>query len=148
MKVVLFCGGEGTRMRESLLHRSPKPMAMIGERPLLWHLMRFYAHHGHTDFILCLGYGAEEIKDYFLDYRETTSNDFVLSEGGGRIDLLSTDISSWRITFADTGLDASIGERLRRVRKHLDDEPVFLANYGGRAHGCGPGPAPEGAGGA
>jgi glucose-1-phosphate cytidylyltransferase len=130
MKVVLFCGGEGTRMRESVPHRSPKPMAMIGERPLLWHLMRFYAHHGHTDFILCLGYGAEEIKDYFLDYRETTSNDFVLSEGGARVELLSTDISTWRISFVDTGLDSSIGERLRRVRRHLDGEPVFLANYG------------------
>ncbi len=78
------------RMRESVLHRSPKPMAMIGERPLLWHVMRYYAHFGHDDFILCLGYGAGEVKDYFLTYRETASNDFVLSESGTRIDLLST----------------------------------------------------------
>ena len=130
MKVVLFCGGHGTRMRESVLHRSPKPMAMIGERPLLWHVMRYYAHFGHDDFVLCLGYGAEEVKDYFLTYRETASNDFVLSESGARIDLLSTDIASWRVTFVDTGSDSTIGERLRRVRPHVEDEPVFLANYG------------------
>ena len=82
MKVVLFCGGLGMRMRDGSSTPRPKPMAMIGDRPLLWHVMRYYAHFGHTDFILCLGYGAAAVKDYFLHYDETHSNDFVLSKGG------------------------------------------------------------------
>jgi glucose-1-phosphate cytidylyltransferase len=129
MKVVLFCGGLGMRMRsgpESL----PKPMMPIGSRPVLWHVMRYYAHFGHKDFILCLGYGAEAVKDYFLDYRETSSNDFVLTKGGEHVEMLATDISEWTITFIDTGISTAIGERLRRVRPHLEDDEVFLANYG------------------
>ncbi|TDE07492.1 glucose-1-phosphate cytidylyltransferase [Jiangella asiatica] len=129
MKVVLFCGGYGLRMRSGL-DSAPKPMMTIGDRPVLWHVMRYYAHFGHTEFILCLGYGAQSVKDYFLDYRETASNDFVLSKGGRSVELLSSDISDWRITFVDTGLDSEIGERLRRVRQHLGDDEVFLANYG------------------
>ena len=82
MKVVLFCGGLGMRMRDGQSN-APKPMAMIGERPMLWHVMRYYAHYGHTDFVLCLGYGASYVKDFFLNYDETRSNDFVL-EGGDR----------------------------------------------------------------
>src|SRR5437899_2219002 len=108
MKVVLFCGGFGLRLRdysESL----PKPMVPIGYRPILWHLMKYYAHHGHRDFILCLGYKADVIKRYFLDYDECISNDFVLNGGGGTPELLSRDIQNWRITFVDTGLTASIG---------------------------------------
>jgi glucose-1-phosphate cytidylyltransferase len=105
-------------------------MMPIGHRPVLWHVMRYYAHFGHTDFILCLGHGADAVKDYFLTYQETHSNDFVLSKGGEQIELLSSDISEWRITFVDTGIDTPIGERLRRVRSYLDDDEVFLANYG------------------
>jgi glucose-1-phosphate cytidylyltransferase len=129
MKVVLFCGGRGLRLRE---HSEviPKPMVEIGYRPILWHVMRYYAHYGHRDFILCLGYRADAIKDYFLHYSEAVSNDFVLSEGGRRIELLGSDIEDWRITFADTGLDTTIGERLRRVRHLLAGEEMFLANYG------------------
>src|SRR5690349_5700814 len=126
MKVVLFCGGLGMRMRDGV-HSGPKPMAMIGERPMLWHVMRYYAHFGHTDFILCLGYGASYVKDFFLNYDETKSNDFTLE--GSKVNLFKTDISDWRITFVDTGLSSPIGERLRRVRKFVADEPVFLANY-------------------
>ncbi|HZA05043.1 MAG TPA: glucose-1-phosphate cytidylyltransferase [Propionibacteriaceae bacterium] len=129
MKVVLFCGGLGMRMRadnQSL----PKPMTPIGSRPVLWHVMRYYAHFGHKDFILCLGYGAQAVKDYFLNYRETTSNDFVLRQGGDDIKMLSTDISEWSISFIDTGIDSAIGERLRRVRPYLDGDDIFLANYG------------------
>lgn len=129
MKVVIFCGGLGLRMRSSD-DSAPKPMVPIGHRPVLWHVMRYYAHFGHTDFILCLGYGAATVKDYFLNYRETHSNDFVLSKGGEQIELLTSDISEWRITFADTGIDTAIGERLRRVRRFLEDDEVFLANYG------------------
>jgi glucose-1-phosphate cytidylyltransferase len=126
MKVVLFCGGLGMRMRDGVT-TGPKPMAMIGERPLLWHVMRYYAHFGHTDFVLCLGYGASYVKDYFLNYDETKSNDFVLD--GSEVKLFRTDISDWRITFVDTGLNSPIGERLRRVRRFVADEPMFLANY-------------------
>ncbi|WP_319431178.1 sugar phosphate nucleotidyltransferase [Mycobacterium sp. RTGN5] len=127
MKVVLFCGGYGMRMRNTVHDDIPKPMQMVGPRPLLWHVMRYYAHFGHTEFILCLGYGASRIKDYFLEYRETESNDFVMRDGG--VQLLDTDISDWTITFVDTGLESPIGERLRRVREHLDGDEYFLANY-------------------
>ena len=129
MKVVLFCGGRGIRLREHS-EAVPKPMVTIGYRPILWHVMRYYAHYGHRDFILCLGYRADAIKDYFLNYREAVSNDFVLSEGGKQIELLTSDIADWRITFADTGVDSTIGERLRRVRHLLAGEDIFLANYG------------------
>ncbi|QBI20291.1 glucose-1-phosphate cytidylyltransferase [Egibacter rhizosphaerae] len=128
MKVVLFCGGYGMRMRE-FSEDIPKPMVPIGTRPVLWHLMRYYAHFGHNDFIICLGYKGEAIKDYFLGYREEVSNDFVLSEGGRRVELLGEDIADWRITFVDTGLAASVGERLLAVRPHLEGEEEFLANY-------------------
>jgi len=128
MKVVLFCGGLGMRMRDGI-HSGPKPMAMIGDRPLMWHVMRYYAHFGHTDFILCLGYGASYVKDFFLNYDETRSNDFVLEGGDRQVKLFRTDISDWRITFVDTGLNSAIGERLRRVRRFVDGEPMFLANY-------------------
>jgi glucose-1-phosphate cytidylyltransferase len=129
MKVVLFCGGMGLRMRSSE-DSAPKPMMPIGHRPVLWHVMRYYAHFGHTDFILCLGYGAGAVKDYFLNYNETHSNDFVLTKGGEHIELISSDISEWSVTFIDTGINTAIGERLQRVRCYLDDDEIFLANYG------------------
>jgi glucose-1-phosphate cytidylyltransferase len=128
MKVVLFCGGFGMRMRE-YSEAVPKPMVPIGYRPILWHVMKYYAHYGHNDFILCLGYKADVIKNYFLNYDECVSNDFVLSEGGKELELLSSDIHDWRITFVDTGLTANIGQRLKAVEKHLQNEEVFLANY-------------------
>ena len=78
MKVVLFCGGQGTRLRDQT-DAVPKPMVTIGNRPILWHLMKYYAHYGHTEFILCLGYRSESIKSYFLNYNEWVSNDFVLT---------------------------------------------------------------------
>jgi glucose-1-phosphate cytidylyltransferase len=128
MKVVLFCGGLGMRLRE-YSESIPKPMVPIGYRPILWHVMRYYAHYGHNDFILCLGYKADSIKQYFLKYDETISNDFVLTNGGRRIDLLASDIQDWKITFVDTGLNSNIGERLRAVRPYLEGETTFLANY-------------------
>jgi len=129
VKVVLFCGGQGLRLRE-YNESVPKPMAPIGLRPVLWHVMRFYAHHGHGDFVLCLGYKAEVIKKYFLEYDEAISNDFVLADGGRSIEMLTTDIQGWRITFADTGLQSLIGQRLRAVRKYVEGEELFLASYG------------------
>ncbi len=128
MKVVLFCGGLGLRLRD-VSEGIPKPMMMIGQRPLLWHVMKYYAHFGHKDFILCLGYRSEVIKDYFLNYSEAVSNDFVLSEGGRDLKLLGKDIDDWRITFVETGALSSIGQRLRAVREHLEGEEEFLANY-------------------
>lgn len=128
MKVVLFCGGMGMRMRE-FSEVLPKPMVPIGYRPILWHVMKYYAHFGHKDFILCLGYKADVIKRYFLDYNECLSNDFVLSKGGKNLELLSSDIHDWNITFVDTGLTSNIGQRLRAVQKHVQEEEMFLANY-------------------
>jgi len=128
MKVVLFCGGLGMRIREAG-ENVPKPMVHVGDRPILWHVMKYYAHYGHNDFILCLGYRGDVIKDYFLSYNECVSNDFVLSEGGRNLQLLGSDIQDWRITFVETGADANIGQRLRAVQHLVGDEPEFLANY-------------------
>ena len=128
MKVVLFCGGLGTRLREHS-NTIPKPLVNIGYRPILWHLMRYYAHFGHNDFVLCLGYRGDMIRDYFLHYDECMSNDFVLSSGGNKVELLSRDLDDWRITFVDTGLHSNIGQRLIKVRKFLEGEEDFLANY-------------------
>ena len=127
MKVVLFCGGLGTRLRE-YSDTVPKPMVNIGPRPIIWHLMKYYAHYGHTEFILCLGYRGELIKEYFLNYDECVSNDFELV-GGKEVRLYGRDIDQWRITFAETGLTSNIGQRLTAVRHYLDDDDVFLANY-------------------
>ena len=128
MKVVLFCGGLGLRLRDAA-ENVPKPMVQIGYRPILWHVMKYYAHFGQKDFILCLGYKGDTIKNYFLNYNECASNDFVLSNGGKNLELLNSDIQDWRITFADTGINSNIGQRLKAVEKHLAGEEEFLANY-------------------
>lgn len=128
MKVVLFCGGLGTRLREHS-ETVPKPMVEIGYRPIIWHLMRYYAHYGHKDFILCLGYKGDYIKNYFLNYNECLSNNFTLSNGGKTIQLHTTDIEDWNITFVDTGLNSNIGQRLVAVKPYLQGEEAFLANY-------------------
>jgi glucose-1-phosphate cytidylyltransferase len=128
MKVVLFCGGLGTRLREHS-DTIPKPLVNIGYRPIIWHLMRYYAHFGHRDFVLALGYRGDMIREYFLNYKECMSNDFTLSMGSRKAELLSTGVDDWRITFVDTGLHANIGQRLLRVRKFVEGEPEFLANY-------------------
>jgi glucose-1-phosphate cytidylyltransferase len=128
MKVVLFCGGQGLRLRE-YSEALPKPMVPIGHRPIIWHLMKYYAHYGHRDFILCLGHKSEVVKSYFRNYDETVSNDFVLKDGGRSVELLNADIQSWTITFVNTGVHANIGQRLRAVREHLRGESWFLANY-------------------
>jgi glucose-1-phosphate cytidylyltransferase len=128
MKVVLFCGGLGTRLREHT-ETVPKPMVNIGQRPILWHLMKYYAHFGHCEFILCLGHMGDLIKQYFINYAEWISNDFQLSGTGNEIHLFNRDIADWKITFADTGTNACIGQRLRAVRHYLGDDATFLANY-------------------
>jgi glucose-1-phosphate cytidylyltransferase len=128
MKVVLLCGGLGMRLRD-YSDVIPKPLVEVGHRPILWHLMKYYAHYGHKEFILCLGHGGTAIKNFFLKYDECLTNDFVLSDGGKKVELLSRDIDDWKITFVDTGMNSSIGERLRRVREHVQSDEVFLANY-------------------
>ncbi len=128
MKVVLFCGGLGLRLRD-YSDKIPKPMVPIGYRPIIWHLMKYYAHFGHTEFILCLGHGGDTIKEYFLNYNECISNDFVLSEGGKSVRLLNADIQSWKITFVDTGISSTIGQRLKSIEPHIGDDNMFLANY-------------------
>jgi glucose-1-phosphate cytidylyltransferase len=127
MKVVIFCGGLGVRMGEEA-ERTPKPLISIGSRPILWHLMRWYAMWGFTEFVLCLGYRAESIKQYFLDYNEALGNDFVLS--GRDVTLLGTDMEGWKITFLDTGVHTSIGDRLRAARPYVGDDDLFLCTYG------------------
>src|SRR5690242_9394808 len=128
MKVVLFCGGYGMRLKE-YSETIPKPLVTIGYRPILWHVMKYYAHYGHKDFMLCLGYKADTIKNYFLNYDECLTNDFVLAEGGKKVTLLNSDIHDWRITFVDTGITANIGQRLKAVEGYLEGEEMFLANY-------------------
>jgi glucose-1-phosphate cytidylyltransferase len=128
MKVVIFCGGLGLRLRE-YSDNVPKPLVPIGDHPIVWHLMKYYSYYGHKDFILCLGHKGEAIKKFFLNYNEALSSDFVLSDAGRNLRLLSTDFSNWRITFVDTGSKSMIGERLLAVRDYLKDEEMFLANY-------------------
>src|SRR5260370_5030747 len=128
MKVVLFCGGAGMRLR-GYVDDVPKPMVQIGTRPVLWHLMKYYAYFGHKDFMLCLGYKGNCIKDYFLHYDESVSNDIVWSQGGKKIHFLNRDIDDWTITFVETGVNASIGERLKAVEPYLQGDEMFLANY-------------------
>jgi len=128
MKVVLFCGGLGTRLREHS-DTIPKPLVSIGYRPIIWHLMRYYAHFGHKDFILCLGYRGDLIKEYFVNYAEWVSNDFVLSNGCKTIEPVERDVQDWRITFVETGLQSNIGQRLLAVKKHLKGDEYFFANY-------------------
>ncbi len=128
MKVVLFCGGLGTRLKE-FSETIPKPMVEIGFRPLMWHLMRYYAHYGFKDFILCLGHRGDYIKKYFLNYDECMSNDFIMKNGGRDVKLYKNDIEDWTISFVDTGLHTNIGQRLMAVKDYLQGEEVFMANY-------------------
>ena len=134
MKVVLFCGGLGMRIREAG-ENIPKPMVHVGDRPILWHLMKYYAHFGHKDFILCLGYRGEAIKSYFVNYAEFLSNDFVLSNGGKELKVFNSDIQDWTITFVDTGAKSNIGQSLKAVERYLGDEEVFLGELQRQSNG-------------
>jgi glucose-1-phosphate cytidylyltransferase len=127
MKVVLFCGGHGFKLQE-YTEKIPKPLVPVGNRPMIWHVMKYYAHYGHRDFILCLGLKGDAIKDYFIKYKEYVSNDFML-KAGSRIDLFNRDIQDWNITFVDTGIYSNIAQRLLSVRKYLEGEKMFLVNY-------------------
>jgi glucose-1-phosphate cytidylyltransferase len=107
----------------------PKPLVSVGGKPVLLLLMKYYSYFGHKDFILCLGYRGEEIKKFFLNYDECLSGDFILSNGDKKQKLFKSDIKDWKITFAETGLHSTLGDRLKAVQKYLDNEEMFLANY-------------------
>jgi glucose-1-phosphate cytidylyltransferase len=128
MKVVLFCGGLGTRIRE-YSESIPKPMIPVGNQPILWHIMRYYSQYGHRDFVLCLGYKANVIKDFFLNYRPQVFADCVVSGHGRTVEMLGRQEDDWRISLIDTGTWRNIGERLWAVRSHVANEDMFLANY-------------------
>lgn len=129
-KVVILCGGLGTRLREETEYR-PKPLVPVGNRPILWHIMRTYAAFGFTDFILALGYKGEMIKDYFVNY-DIVNSDFTLELGSKRITPIdgAHDATDWRITFVDTGQETMTGGRLKRLEPLLRDEPRFMLTYG------------------
>jgi glucose-1-phosphate cytidylyltransferase len=126
MKVVLFCGGLGTRIRE-YSESVPKPMIPIGQQPIMWHVMQYYSHFGHTDFILCLGYKANTVKEYFINYKPQLYADCVLE--GGKIKTLGKIDDDWRVAMIDTGVWRNVGGRLWAVREHLRGEKMFLCNY-------------------
>src|SRR5947209_7706255 len=131
MKVVILCGGQGTRLREETEYR-PKPLVDIGGRPILWHIMKMYAHHGLRDFVLCLGYKGNSIKEYFLNY-EAMNNDFTMCLG--RLHQVAYHGAhheqDFRVTLADTGLDTMTGGRVKRVGKYIDDDDdTFMVTYG------------------
>jgi glucose-1-phosphate cytidylyltransferase len=128
MKVVLFCGGLGTRIRE-YAENIPKPMIPVGDQPILWHLMQYYSQYGHTDFVLCLGYKANIIKNFFLTYRPQAFADCVVSGFGANVELLNGPETEWRVTMIDTGIWRNIGQRLCAVRDCVQHENMFLANY-------------------
>jgi glucose-1-phosphate cytidylyltransferase len=139
MKVVLFCGGPGTRIRD-YSEAVPKPMVPVGQHPILWHVMQYYSAYGHRDFVLCLGYKADTIKDFFLDWRRQSHADMVISDAGQRIEILGEPPPDWRVSLVDTGLWRNVGQRLVAVREHVKDEPMFLANY---SDGLSDAPLPE-----
>ncbi|MGB0741538.1 MAG: sugar phosphate nucleotidyltransferase, partial [Planctomycetaceae bacterium] len=129
MKAMILCGGQGTRMREETEYR-PKPLVDIGGRPILWHIMKIYAHYGIRDFILCLGYRGSMIKEYFLQY-EAINNDFTIPLGAtGEIEFHGTHSEQGiRVTLADTGLHSMTGGRVQKAARYIDDD-TFLLTYG------------------
>lgn len=130
MKTVILCGGQGTRIRD-VAPDIPKPMITIGRYPILWHIMRGYAHWGHKDFVLCLGYQGQVIKQFFLNFQILTADVTVTLNGGGRIEPRAIDGGhDWRVTLAETGLDALTGARVRRVLDYLKDDDTFMLTYG------------------
>lgn len=129
MKVVILCGGRGTRFREETEHK-PKPMIEIGGRPIVWHIMKHYARYGHREFVLCLGYKGHIIKDYFLNYEAMGSDVTVTLGKGASVELHGRrHDEDWKVTLADTGLDTLTGGRVKRVQAYVGDEPFFLT-YG------------------
>jgi glucose-1-phosphate cytidylyltransferase len=129
MKTIILCGGQGTRLREETEYR-PKPLVDVGGRPILWHIMKTYAHYGFRDFVLCLGYRGHMIKEYFLNY-EAMNNDFTICLGT-RNSISYHDAheeQNFHVTLADTGLESMTGARVKRVERYIDDD-LFMVTYG------------------
>lgn len=130
MKTVILCGGYGTRIRE-VAEYLPKPMIPVGEYPILWHIMKYYSHYGHTDFVLCLGYKSEVIKNYFLNYGVIPADlNITLGVETPAIPRISTDETGWKITLAETGLNAMTGARIKLIQKYIGDDENFMLTYG------------------
>ena len=129
MKVIILCGGRGTRLREETEYR-PKPMVRVGGKPILWHIMKIYAHYGFKDFIICLGYKGNMIKEYFLNY-EAMNNDFTIPLGNyNKIQIHSNHKErDWHVTLVDTGEDVQTGARVKRIEKYIDGD-LFMLTYG------------------
>jgi glucose-1-phosphate cytidylyltransferase len=127
-KVVLLCGGQGTRMREETEYR-PKPMVEVGGKPLLWHIMKIYAAHGIGDFVCCLGYRGSMIKQYFLDYHALRS-DVTVSLASGDVQYATRDVEDWTVSLVDTGEHSMTGARVKRVEQFIGDDEVFMVTYG------------------
>lgn len=130
MKTVILCGGYGTRIRD-VAENMPKPMIPVGRLPILWHLMKYYAHYGHREFVLCLGYRGQVIKEFFLNY-EAQTRDCTVTLGANKSIEYHTDHEEmdWRITLAETGLETMTGARIRRIRQYLRGETEFMLTYG------------------
>jgi glucose-1-phosphate cytidylyltransferase len=130
MKAVILCGGKGTRIKD-VSEILPKPMVPIGDMPILWHIMKSFSHYGVNEFILCLGYKAWHVKEFFINYK-TFRHDFTVDLANGHVSLLDdmNSESEWKITLADTGEDTMTGGRVRRVKKYLEGEDLFLVTYG------------------
>jgi glucose-1-phosphate cytidylyltransferase len=139
VKVVLFCGGLGTRIRD-YSESVPKPMVPIGNYPILWHVMQYYSQYGHNDFVLCLGYKANVVKNYFLNYKVAETNDFIISDFGSKVEIIGERPPDWNVTLVDTGVWRNIGERLFAVKHFVGNEEIFLANY---SDGLSDAPLPE-----
>lgn len=127
MKVVILAGGRGTRLAEETVIR-PKPMVEIGGRPILWHILNIYAHHGYNDFLIACGYKGEVIKQYFRDFYLLNS-DYVVDMSDGSVDVVNSNGTDWKVAVIDTGLETMTGGRIRRLRHYLADEP-FMVSYG------------------
>lgn len=130
MKVVILCGGKGTRLAEETEYK-PKALVMVGKKPILWHIMKLYSHYGYNDFVLCLGYKGDMIKDYFLNYDEL-NHDFTLSLGSGVRQIVhhKKETPNWKITFADTGLEKGTANRLLSIRPYINNDELFFLTYG------------------
>lgn len=130
MKVVILCGGKGTRLREETEYR-PKPMVPIGNRPILWHIMKTYAHYGHKEFILCLGYKGEMIKEFFRNYLWNTCDATLMLGRNPAVQFHNRhDEEDWSVTLAETGPESMTAYRIHQVKKYLGDDEYFLLTYG------------------
>ncbi len=130
MKVVILCGGQGTRLKEETEYK-PKPLVQVGDMPILWHIMKIYSNYGYKEFILCLGYKGQMIKEFFMNY-EWVNNDMTLDLKKGRewITHVRYEIPDWKITFVDTGSNSMTGSRIAQIKDYLDEDEDFFLTYG------------------